>query len=135
MSNNYYDKIMDSTAYSIEQVKFSSIKNVEGKFFIKLLTPTASSSKAETKSKAGIKSANYITLTIPAYMLYQFIETEIKTVQDTTGKNCKALVLKSTQSVPFKIPKGTIFFVEFLGGEAEADKTYIVGVSPYKFVQ
>ena len=136
-SGNFYDQVYDSTAYSIEQailaedVNFSTIKNVEGKFFIKILTPMVSSDKVSIQNKAGIKSINYITLTIPAYMLFQFIEVQFKTIRDYDGNSHK--IIERTKD-SYKIPKGTIFMVEFLGGQCDADKAYIVGISPFKYV-
>ena len=147
---NYYDKIYDSTAYSIEQatlaedLKFSELKPLDGKFYLKVLTPLVSSNEVSVKQKSRLTSANYITLTIPTYLLIQFMNVETKTIKiptkiDTeTGYPTKYenhSVLCTKTSANYVIPKGTIFFVEFLGGQAEADKAFIIGISPFKFVE
>jgi hypothetical protein len=146
----YYDKIYDSTAYSIEQatlaedLKFSELKPLDGKFYLKVLTPLVSSNEVSVKQKSRLTSANYITLTIPTYLLFQFMNVETKTIKiptkiDTeTGyptkyENYNVICTKTSSN--YVIPKGTIFFVEFLGGQAEADKAFIIGISPFKFVE
>lgn len=137
-TGSFYDK---SYVTSIEQavlaedVKFSSVQNIEGKFFIKVLTPMVDSTKLTTRSKAGITSSNYITLTIPAYMLLHFMNLQVSTVKD--GDSTKNVLSwnKPNKSNQFVIPKGTIFFVEFLGGLVDADKTYIVGISQFSLIQ
>lgn len=137
MSNNFYDKVYDSNAYSVElatlaeDVTFSEIKNIETKFFIKMLTPMVASDNVSVKNKAGTTSSNYITLTIPKYLLYNFIDVSFKSIKDKNGETHKVL---ETEETTYKIPKGTVFLVEFLGGEAEADKIYIVGISPYSLL-
>jgi len=171
---NYYDKIYESTAYSIEQatlaedLKFSELKPLDGKFYLKVLTPLVKSNEVSVQQKARLTSTNYITLTIPTYLLFQFMNVEAKTIKIPTRINtetgypskyqsydvlCCAKGTESTETTTTKktntkkntktasttgaytIPKGTIFFVEFLGGQAEADKAFIIGISPFKFVE
>ena len=132
--SNYYDNVYDSSAYSVEQailaedVRFTSVKNINGKFFIKILTPMVNSNKAAVQSRAGLKSSNYITLSIPSYLLFQFMNIGFTTIDE------KKVLKYSMPDGGFVIPKGTIFFIEFLGGQAEADKAYIIGISPFKYV-
>lgn len=84
-SGNYYDSIYEGQAYSVEQailaedLSFTKIENIDGKFFVKVLTPIVASNDINTKSKAGLTSTNYITINIPAYILLQFanISTQI----------------------------------------------------------
>lgn len=161
--SNYYDDIFDSKAYSIEQatlaedLKFSELKPVEGKFYLKVLTPMVNSKEVSVRSKANITSANYITLPIPTYLLFQFMNIEVKTIKiptkmdpeygnptkfeeynvlccasGTVAENTKSTA--NTQGI-YTIPKGTIFLVEFLGGHADTDKIFIVGISPFKFIE
>lgn len=137
-SGSFYDKNYVTSieqAVLAEDVKFSTVANIEGKFFIKVLTPMVDSTKLTTRTKAGITSSNYITLTIPAYMLLQFMNLEVTTIKvGTTSKNVLSWE-KPTKSNQFIIPKGTIFFVEFLGGLVDADKCYIVGISQFSLIQ
>lgn len=137
-SGSFYEKNYVTSieqAVLAEDVKFSSIQNIEGKFFIKVLTPMVDSSKLTTRSKAGITSSNYITLTIPAYMLLHFMNLQVSTIKiEDSTKNVLSWE-KPDKSNQFVIPKGTIFFVEFLGGLDDADKCYIVGISQYILVQ
>ena len=131
-SNGYVTSI--EQAILAEDLYFNSVQNVEGKFFIKVLTPMVDSSKLESRNKGGITSANYITLTIPAYLLLHFMNIEPITV--TEGKQTKhVLGYNYSNNSQFKIPQGTIFFVEFLGGLVDADKGYIVGISQFSLVQ
>jgi len=171
---NYYDKIYDSTAYSIEQatlaedLKFSELKPLDGKFYLKVLTPLVKSNEVSVQQKARLTSTNYITLTIPTYLLFQFMNVSVKTIkiptkfntetgyptayqsyhvlccpvgtESTTTATKKTTTKKKNQKATkptgaYTIPKGTIFFVEFLGGQAEADKAFIIGISPFKFVE
>jgi hypothetical protein len=103
------------------------------------------SNEISVKQKSKLTSANYITLTIPTYLLFQFMNVEVETIKiptkiDTeTGyptkyENHNVLCTTKTSNA-YVIPKGTIFFVEFLGGQAEVDKAFIIGISPFKFVE
>lgn len=171
--SNYYDSIYESTAYSIEQatlaedLKFSELKPLDGKFYLKVLTPLVKSNEVYIKQISKLTSVNYITLTIPTYLLFQFMNVEVKTIkiptkfstetgnptkyqnynvlcctkstESTSSSTTTKKVLKRNTTIrttgDYVIPKGTIFFVEFLGGQAEVDKAYIVGISPFKFVE
>lgn len=170
--SNFYEKVYDNEASSIEQailaeeVRFSGITTaVPGKFYIRILTPTVASSEVSVKNKAGLTSSNYITLSIPPYMLLQFMNITVTRIKiptkmnpdtgvptkyeyfnvltttsastDTTSSKTKKTTSKKTttedtSSGSYVIPKGTVFFVEFLGGQAEADKANIIGISTYK---
>ena len=174
-SGNYYDKVYESEAFGIEQailaedVTFTTVKDIEGKFFIKVLTPMLESQNATTKNSNGIISSNYITLTIPSYILYKFMNITPTTINidvptlisletgkpikyknykysvlsysysNTASSNSSSVIKSSTKTKPatnsFVIPKGTVFFAEFLAGQADADKTYIIGVSPFRYVE
>ena len=136
-SGSFYEKNYITSieqAILAEDVKFSSVQNIEGKFFIKVLTPMVDSTKLTTRSKAGT-SSNYITLTIPAYMLLHFMNIQVSTIKIEDSKTNVLSWEKPNKSNQFVIPKGTIFFVEFLGGLVDADKTYIVGISQFSLIQ
>ena len=170
--SNYYDKLYDSEAYSIEQAilaedtKFSAFQDLDAKFFVKILTPMIDSKELTTRVAKGITSANYITLTIPSYLLIPFMNISLTTIkvptqmntetglpikyknynvltygkgaadEDTTKtKKSAKKTTKSTTGTSFVIPKGTIFFIEFLGGQPDADKAFVIGLSPFKFIE
>ena len=92
MAENFYEKkqIITERVQLAEDISLPSnkdeYKNTDGKFFINIFTPLLDKSiiKSEQRSapnntggKSNIKGSsytqtNYITLTIPRYMLYQF---------------------------------------------------------------
>jgi hypothetical protein len=81
------------------------------------------SSKLE--NELNFLKKNYITLKIPAYMLLQFMNPTIEKIKfEDEGK----LVLATFSNTKFKIPKGTKFLVELIGGEIEADRFNIIGL-------
>lgn len=144
MSNNYNGSISSyyeqdnhcgiEKAILAEEVKFSTIDNVQGKFFLPIMTPTNDiTSNAKTSTNGARNTSNYITLNIPGYMLFQFMIPTIsgliteKTGEVVKGKNGSKLTLLFN-SQEFKIPKGTVFLVEFLGGDFTINKTCIVGL-------
>ena len=100
---NYYDKIYDSTAYSIEQatlaedLKFSELKPLDGKFYLKVLTPLVKSDEISVKQKLKLTSANYVTLTIPTYLLIQFMNVEVKTIKIPKQNQLVPLILGLTR--------------------------------------
>ena len=97
------------------------------------MMPTSDIDNPVTKSNAPLKTSNYITLNIPGYMLFQFMIGSITSLQvdgttsSVSGKNGSKMALMFGTN-KFKIPKGTVFLVGFLGGEFTIEKTCIVGL-------
>ena len=97
------------------------------------MMPTSNIDKPVIKSNAPQKTSNYIKLNIPGYILLQFMIGSITSLQvDKTNLSisCRngskmTLMFGATE---FKIPKGTVFLVGFLGGEFTIEKTCIVGL-------
>ena len=116
-----------------EDVTFSSIENVQGKFYIPVMTPTADTSSPRMNSNGRIKTSNYVFLNIPGYILIQFMIGTVSTLTiEKTNMNVKAEngnpQALTFGKVPFTIPKGTVFIAGFLGGEFTIEKTCIVGL-------
>lgn len=102
----------------------SKLQNLTGKFYVPILTPSVDYGDANDKdnispNKAGFKSnirskayttSNFIELTIPKYLLYQFIGNS------KDGQN-------------YLIPKGTVFLIASIGGLSKLEKIKIIGIS------
>jgi hypothetical protein len=134
-NNNPYEQHIFGTlerAILAEDVIFTKIKNVEGKFYVKVMTPTVDTTTVTLRSVKGITAKNYLPLIIPAYLLYSFMKPTIETVTFTqgTGTSAKQVkkILYTLKQTTFTIPKGTKFLVEILGGDVEADMFHIVGL-------
>lgn len=134
-SNNPYEQTTFSTierAILAEDVKFTKVKNLKGKFYLKVMTPTVDTTVISLRSTKAITNKNYITLIIPAYMLLSFMKPTIENVSFTQGTGSSAKTVKKImmtfKNTTFTIPKGTKFLVEALGGEVEADRFHIVGL-------
>ena len=133
---NYYEQDFQTSiekAILAEDLYFTTIDNIQGKFYLPVMMPTSDIDNPVTKSNAPLKTSNYITLNIPGYMLFQFMMSSITTVQvDSTaqkvsGENGNKFVITFGDK-KFKIPKGTVFLASFLGGEFTIEKTCIVGL-------
>lgn len=123
-----------------EDITFSEIENIEAKFYIRVMTPTLETFEPSKRSQGGLTKSNYVNLVIPGFMLLQYIDlkeekcfVKIEGVKyyiegEETGNK---LIFTATKE-EHTIPKGTIFFIEFLGGDMEVEKAYIVGMSPLK---
>jgi hypothetical protein len=131
-NNNPYEQSIFSTierAILAEDVKFTKIKNLIGKFYIKVMTPTVDTTNVTLRSAKNITNKNYITLVIPAYMLLPFMKPTIETITYMKSEKASAKkTIMSFKTTTFTIPKGTKFLVEALGGEVEADKFHIIGL-------
>lgn len=127
-NTNFYGQSSHSTverAILAEDIEFSEFIDQEGKFYIKLMTPTIDTNATYNRNLKGLTQKNYITLKIPAYMLLQFMNPTIEKIKfEDEGK----LVLATFSNTKFKIPKGTKFLVELIGGEIEADRFNIIGL-------
>ena len=133
---NYYEQDFQTSiekAILAEDLYFTTIDNIQGKFYLPVMMPTSDIDKPVIKSNAPQKTSNYITLNIPGYMLFQFMIGSITSLQvdgttsSVSGKNGSKLALMFGTD-KFKIPKGTVFLVGFLGGEFTIEKTCIVGL-------
>lgn len=121
MSNYYEQSDFNSIEKAVlaEDLEFDSLsKDITGKFFINAMTPSLSTDEAVDRREGKYYTSNYIKLNIPKYMLYNFIDAHI---------NSEGLLQVSSQP-PFIIPKDTIFFIEFLGGDLEIEKMNIIGI-------
>ena len=133
---NYYEQDFQTSiekAILAEDLYFTTIDNIQGKFYLPVMMPTSDIDKPVIKSNAPQKTSNYITLNIPGYMLFQFMNGSITSLQvdgttsSVSGKNGSKMALMFGTD-KFKIPKGTVFLVGFLGGEFTIEKTCIVGL-------
>ena len=123
-NSEYYPCI--EKAILAQDIVFTKISPVTGKFFIKVLTPDVNTtSTTENKPRTSNKDAvnnNYVELVIPAYMLFSFMNIDLK-YDSTTKTNIL------TTGSKFIIPKGTTFYVEFLGGDPLINKIIIIGLA------
>jgi len=121
-----------------EDIEFSEIENIEAKFYIRVMTPTVETSEPTKRSQGGVTKSNYVQLVIPGFMLLQYIhlkkeecfveiDGEKYYVEGESGNK----LIFTAEKESHTIPKGTIFFIEFLGGDMEVEKAYIVGMSPF----
>ena len=133
---NYYEQDFQTSiekAILAEDLYFTTIDNIQGKFYLPVMMPTSDISKPVMKSNAPQKTSNYIKLNIPGYILLQFMIGSITSLQvdktklSVSGKNGSKMTLMFKTN-KFKIPKGTVFLVGFLGGEFTIEKTCIVGL-------
>jgi hypothetical protein len=128
-NRNYYNSEFYpciEKAILAEDITFTSIDDIKGKFFIKVLTPQVDTNGSITKIIPRVSSntnqnTNYVELRIPQYMLFQFMTPKI----DSKGYMYFSLNKKKT----FTIPKGTTFYVEFLGGDPLISKIIIIGLA------
>ena len=125
-----------------ENLTFSTLEAVEGKFFIPSTTPSMDSDNATAKKSNKYTQSNYIELVIPPHLLLMFMKPQLVPVQnikhnpskcttDSSILNHKILGINyilgfSTNT--FTIPKGTEFLIDFLGGDMEIDKISIIGI-------
>lgn len=133
---NYYEQDFQTSiekAILAEDLYFTTIDNIQGKFYLPVMMPTSDIDKPVIKSNAPQKTSNYIKLNIPGYILLQFMIGSITSLQvdktklSVSGKNGSKMTLMF-ETNKFKIPKGTVFLVGFLGGEFTIEKTCIVGL-------
>ena len=133
---NYYEQDFQTSiekAILAEDLYFTTIDNIQGKFYLPVMMPTSDINKPVINSNAPQKTSNYIKLNIPGYILLQFMIGSITSLQvdvtksSVSGKNGSKLALMFGTD-KFKIPKGTVFLVGFLGGEFTIEKTCIVGL-------
>ena len=133
---NYYEQDFQTSiekAILAEDLYFTTIDNIQGKFYLPVMMPTSDIGKPVIKSNAPQKTSNYIKLNIPGYILLQFMIGSITSLQvdktklSVSGKNGSKMTLMFKTN-KFKIPKGTVFLVGFLGGEFTIEKTCIVGL-------
>lgn len=106
--------------------------NVQGKFSVSILMPTttevtdAVDKDTRSPKQTGFKgakvvtssyqSSNYLTLTIPKYILYQFIGSTKLTIDN------------KTKSAYCTIPKGTEFIAVVPGAKQDSTKMRIIGL-------
>ena len=116
---NYYEQDFQTSiekAILAEDLYFTTIDNIQGKFYLPVMMPTSDIDKPVIKSNAPQKTSNYITLNIPGYMLFQFMIGSITSLQvdktnlSVSGKNGSKMTLMFG-ATEFKIPKGRVFLV------------------------
>lgn len=125
-NRNYYNSEFYpciEKAILAEDLTFKTIDSIVGKFYIKVLTPEVDTKSSVTTitprvSSNTLKNVNYVELKIPQYMLFNFMNPKV----DSKG-------LLYLDKKEFKIPKGTEFYVEFLGGDPLISKIIIIGLS------
>lgn len=131
---NYYEQDFQTSiekAILAEDLYFNSIDNIQGKFYLPVMMPTSDITNPITRTNSSITTSNFIKLNIPGYMLLQFMMGSITSLKvenlQVTGNNGNKMVL-TFGTTNFKIPKGTVFLVSFLGGEFTIEKTCIIGL-------
>jgi hypothetical protein len=135
----YYETTYQTSiekAILAEDIEFSSISNVKGKFFLPVMTPELDLTEAKVQMNGTRETSNFIYLNIPAYLLFQFMIPSIESVSGNLSiKNTNLEVVDEINNLTltfksnkFTIPKGTTFLVEFLGGNFTIDKTCIIGL-------
>ena len=102
----------------------SDINNTTGNFYIRVLTPSLDISTSYNNRRSGNapSTSNYITLKIPSYMVMHFMKPQLQYIDDE--RTIRTLVFPSSG----KIPAGTEFYVEFLGGDPLIEKISLVGI-------
>ena len=64
-TTNYYEQESQTSiekAVLAEDVYFSSLDNVEGKFYLSVMMPTGDTSKPKTKKEGKYKTSNFVKL-------------------------------------------------------------------------
>ena len=142
---NYYDgNNMQAIekAELAEDITFKSFEEVvEGKFFIKIMTPGNKIGYDEPKivNRGGFKQSNFVTLKIPASVLLNCTKPTIRTlyidangvVNINNGRPIRLLTMdfENAKSTSYTIPKGTEFLVECISGSTTISDYRIVGTS------
>lgn len=146
-NENFYQSSFYSSierAILAEAVKFTEIKNTTGKFYLKVMAPTEDTSAPRDRNNGAYSQSNYVTLTIPAHLLFGFTESkfmEVKEIKHDPELACDDAeeqqhksddneYILSAESESFTIPKDTVFVVGFLGGSFDIDDAIIIGVKP-----
>ena len=126
-TNRYSDEYYKTEIDKEYKLAYNELKNIKAKFYIPVLMTTVAKSDTEVKTAnrapltTGFKgkirslpydSSNCATLTIPKYIILQFLD--LKT--ETEG-------LKD----PY-IPKGTEFLIACVGGHMELENMRIIGL-------
>lgn len=138
MSDNFYEQETFPSIELIElaeDVSFSSIHDINAKFFMKLMTPNIDTSKIIENKNGKYQESNYIILPIPGYMLLSFMKPslgKVVTTDETQAQNDKYVFVFDSNT--YTIPKGTKFLVELIGGDLTISKICIVGIynNPYE---
>lgn len=113
----------------------TSVENVKGKFFVNIMTPTIKKEEPKISIINGMKSANYIELIIPTYIIFNFCNPAIQKlyiredgmVNTKRGKK-KIFAFIANNEEEIKIPQYTKFIIEFQGGAATVENCRIVGL-------
>ena len=139
-TTNYYEQESQTSiekAVLAEDVYFSSLDNVEGKFYLSVMMPTGDTSKPKTKKEGKYKTSNFVKLNIPGYLLLPFMMGKVSKLKveepDDTVIGDEGNLSLTFSSKKFRIPKNTVFLACFLGGEFTIEKTCIVGLLTVKF--
>ena len=125
-NNNFYEKQEFPAVEQVElaeDLTFTVPKDIEGKFYMKLMTPTLDTDELVERNDNGFERTNYIILTIPSYILLSFMTNYSSLVPHTYGGY--TLVFNKDS---FTVPKGTKFLVEFVGGILRLERLSIVGI-------
>ncbi len=138
MSDNFYEQKTFTSIELIElaeDVSFSSIHDINAKFYMKLMTPNIDTSKIIENKNGKYQESNYIILPIPGYMLLSFMKPslgKVVTTDETQAQNDKYVFVFDSNT--YTIPKGTKFLAELIGGELKISKICIVGIynNPYE---
>ena len=135
---SYYEQSTYQTiekAELAETVTSDGFKEVKGKFFLKVMTPSLDTNEVETKVENGIQSSNYAELMIPPHLLFAFAKPQFEEMvhtpndgeYDHNGASGNKIVM-TFASAGITIPKGSVFLVEFLGGNLEIGAACVIGV-------
>ena len=140
-NNNYYggDLYSVERATLAEDLIFKEITDIKAKFFVEIMTPGNELGSTEVKviNRSGYKKSNYITLDIPASILFNCVSPTIRTlyvdesgyINTNHGRPIRifSMDFKNAKSTSYKIPKGTEFLIEFITGSTSAEDCRIIG--------
>lgn len=122
-SENFYEQSSFPAIEKVtlaEDLTFKNLSDIEGKFFMDLMTPTMDTDYVIERDYGKYQKTNYINLTIPAYLLLSFMKGEI-----TMSGSGPVITFPTSY---FTIPKGTEFTAAFIGGIPMIERLSILGV-------
>lgn len=132
MSNSNYEAsfyendsiISTEKAILAEDLEFTELKNIPGKFYIPVLTPEVDiESDINSRNYGAYQQSNYVNLIIPANLLIMFMNPSIERINGPINNYCLTFPTNK-----FIIPKGTVFTINFIGGSIRLDYITITSV-------
>lgn len=132
--NNIYNTIeIAELAEDVECNPDTINSGVDGKFYIKILTPSQDVSNLKSKQLSdGSSITNYLILHIPQHLVLAFCKFKLNQlyIQNhvLTDVDGTAIFVLGLENNKFIIPKGTKFLFTFYSGELEYDRIKLIGI-------